>query len=96
MQTCAARTVVVAQAGQAKATPKAAPVAVVRPLKAVGAGLASLALALSANAATVKVRACEGLGGSEGHHAYFASLAVRLMPHPLPRSLLPLCIAAGR
>lgn len=55
MQTVAARTAIVAQAGQGKAAPRAVPQAVVRPLKAVGAGLASLALALSANAATVKL-----------------------------------------
>lgn len=53
MQAVAARSVVVCQAGQAKAQKAAAPVSVVRPLKALGAGVASLALALSANAATV-------------------------------------------
>ncbi|PSC68694.1 chloroplast precursor [Micractinium conductrix] len=60
MQTVAARTAIVAQAGQGKAAPRAVPQAVVRPLKAVGAGLASLALALSANAATVKLGADNG------------------------------------
>lgn len=53
MQAVAARSVVVCQAGQAKAQKAAAPVSIVRPLKALGAGVASLALALSANAATV-------------------------------------------
>lgn len=48
--------VVVPQASSAQAKPRmAVPAAVVRPLKALGAGVASLALALSANAATVKV-----------------------------------------
>ncbi|KAL4440020.1 hypothetical protein ABPG75_003021 [Micractinium tetrahymenae] len=60
MQAVAARSVVVCQAGQAKAQKAAAPVSVVRPLKALGAGVASLALALSANAATVKLGADNG------------------------------------
>lgn len=48
--------VVVSQASQAAAKPRMAlPAAVVRPLKAVGVSVASLALALSANAATVKL-----------------------------------------
>lgn len=55
MQTvaCSARVAVPVKA-QAQTT-RAVPAAVVRPLKAVGAGIASLALALSANAATVKL-----------------------------------------
>ena len=44
-----------AAAAQAKAR-VALPVAMVRPMKAVGAGLAALALTMSANAATIKVR----------------------------------------
>ncbi|KAI3431670.1 hypothetical protein D9Q98_004717 [Chlorella vulgaris] len=53
--------VVVSQASQAAAKPRMAlPAAVVRPLKAVGVSVASLALALSANAATVKLGADSG------------------------------------
>ena len=54
MQTAAVRAPVVASAQQQKAAPKAAVAALPRVAKALGAGVASLALALSANAATVK------------------------------------------
>ena len=56
MQTSVVRCQVpTASAAQAKAR-VALPVAMVRPMKAVGAGLAALALTMSANAATIKVR----------------------------------------
>lgn len=54
MQTAAIRAPVVASAQQQKAAPKATVAALPRVAKALGAGVASLALALSANAATVK------------------------------------------
>lgn len=54
MQTAAVRAPIVASAQQQKAAPKATVAALPRVAKALGAGVASLALALSANAATVK------------------------------------------
>ena len=62
MQTAAARVQIVASAQQQKAAPKATVAALPRVAKALGAGVASLALALSANAATVKREfACSAL-----------------------------------
>ena len=54
MQTAAVRAPIVASAQQQKAAPKATVAALPRVAKALGADVASLALALSANAATVK------------------------------------------
>ncbi|KAI7841132.1 hypothetical protein COHA_005102 [Chlorella ohadii] len=54
MQTAAVRAPIVASAQQQKVAPKATVAALPRVAKALGAGVASLALALSANAATVK------------------------------------------
>jgi hypothetical protein len=64
MQTSVVRCQVpTASAAQAKAR-VALPVAMVRPMKAVGAGLAALALTMSANAATIKVREPNGAPSS--------------------------------
>ncbi|PRW33178.1 chloroplast precursor [Chlorella sorokiniana] len=60
MQTAAVRAPIVASAQQQKAAPKAAVAALPRVAKALGAGVASLALALSANAATIKLGADNG------------------------------------
>ncbi len=90
MQAVAARSVVVCQAGQAKAQKAAAPVSVVRPLKALGAGVASLALALSANAATVSFA---GLG-SAGRVGLRSCPSRR--PHLLPMISLSCAGEAGR
>ena len=55
MQAIRAQIVVPQQAQAVQAQRASVPAMVLRPLKAVGAGLATLALAMSANAATVKL-----------------------------------------
>lgn len=85
MQAIRAQVVVPQASQQAAKARTVVPAAVVRPLKALGAGVASLALALSANAATVKMGADSGgLGWGDGICAA-GRIALARAPRETPR-----------